>query len=503
MKIFIYLFYAVALTLLYKIGSLIIRKRYERPAFVGFRVRRPVEALKIVKIVAFFAFLGSLLWFSLVYGAGIEDNFDSYNKTALHGQDNWWYFWGYDYTDFQIQDVVSISGNALEFFTEASFPYNSGGMAKDTGTGTATGSLSYSVKSTSRGTYDMGHVGIAVGDGAYATGTALFNQIANLKLDFYNDVVSYSDFFHNPITIKTGIAVDTWYNLQIAWDLSTNKCQYQVDDEGWTSWTDCFNYAGSGGDILLGPALMDGSVYFDTTGEPPPPPFRIWGIDPVSSTEITASSTEFTFGYEGYSSTTWDGILIDFCEETTGICADEQKYLAENLGSSGTKTLTFSNFNFDVNGDWYFKGMGYRYFQTATFGLITTWSSNVVSPEYYVKVNFGYLPPVFKVETPATWYASNTDYATPTAFFSSISGMLSPLFSKIGEFGSRIYGFFNQDEAFSRGKNIGEILPTFKLYIAQFSFLFGGFPIIEIFILAMVVMVGFFLFKLVFRLIRG
>jgi hypothetical protein len=172
-------------------------------------------------------------------------------------------------------------------------------------------------------------------------------------------------------------------------------------------------------------------------------------------------------------------------------------------GTSGQKTLSFENFNFDTNGDWYFEGKAYVRFMTANFDVITAYSYNVVSPEYFIKVNFEGLPEIFKVEVPVTWYSEHTDYATPTMFFSSVSGILSPLFSKIGDFGSRITGFFNQTEAFSRGKNIGAILPTFKLYIAQFSFLFGGFPIIETFILAMVVMVGFFLFKLVFRLVRG
>jgi hypothetical protein len=500
----------VILTLLYKIGSFIIRKRYKEPAFVGFRARRPIEALKIVKIVAFFVFLGTLLWFSLVYAVGIEDNFDSYNKTALHGQDDWWYFFGYNSNDLQIQDVVVISGQALGFSTATAFPYDGGAIAKDTKTADISGSLSYKIKSTSTGTYDLGSVSIGVGNGAYATGTALFTQIAILKLDFSNNDVRYYDLSHNPITIKSGIAINTWYNLQIEWDTFTTKCRYQVDVEGWTSWTDCFNNEAFGGDILLDVSRMGtGSVYIDTAGVPPEPEFRIWGINPASSTEITATSTNFTFGYEGFATTTegfigWNGILVNFCEEITGICAEEKKYTkAELVGTSGQKTLSFDNFNFDANGHWNLIGDAYFGMFSSDWEWSEGYTGDVVSPDYYVMINFEGLPDIFQVEVPATWYSEHTEYATSTAFFSSVSNILSPLFSKIGEFGSRITGFFDQAEAYSRGKNIGAILPTFKLYIAQFSFLFGGFPIIETFILAMVVMVGFFLFKLVFRIVRG
>ena len=481
---FIYLFCAVALTLLYKIGSLIIRKRYKEPSFVGFRVRRPVEALKVLKIVAFFAFLGTLLWFSLVYGAtSFTDNFDDYPLGALAGNDDWT---GGGYV---VNDEAQSGSNSAFFST------------------------TYGEKTLDATTTDDYFSFYSyIGTGSYTfvrflNGTAPIYPFISIDNNYGGSgrvgIYHYSGAAY---TLIAPVVADNWYFIEVEWrSTPTRDFRFQVDSGGWTAWISSDITANGLNIVSLAGSHITAPNYFDTfLGEAPLPEFRIWGIAPASSTEIVATSTEFTFGYEGFATTSWSGILVNFCEETTGICADEKKYPKADLsGTSGQKTLSFDNFNFDANG--HYDLIGDAYFGSFNYNWewVEGYTGDVVSPDYYVMINFEGLPEIFQVEVPATWYTEHTEYATSTAFFSTISDILTPLFSKIGEFGSRISGFFNQDEAYSRGKNIGAILPTFKLYIAQFSFLFGGFPIIETFILAMVVMVGFFLFKLVFRLVRG
>lgn len=518
MKIFIYLFYAVALTLLYKIGSLIIRKRYKEPSFVGFRATRPVEALKIVKIVAFFAFLGIILWFSLVYGASFEDDFNSYNNGQLLNQGSWvaGNFDAVNPQGFEVESTTTYEGSkAVSVHLSDTFVTSD---IKKVFTPESSATTYFSLRySGTMAYYDMAYV-------TFWSGSSLkiFFRVISSMAGIVTQVYSGGDW--QEVTPPTAFQADTWYPFKIEWDDANHNDRFRVANYNnasstwadWSNWYAVHNSPYTTIDTIdlyaynfLPNDTFVWDMYWDTFSETdpttaPPAEFRIWGIDPASSTEITATSTEFTFGYEGFASTIWNGIIVNFCEEITGICANEKKYPKADLsGTSGEKTLTFDDFDFDANGHYDLIGDAYFGMFNSNWEWSEGYTGDVVSPDYYVMINFEGLPEIFQVEVPETWYTEHTEYATSTAFFSTISGILTPLFSKIGEFGDRISTFFDQNEAYSRGKNIGAILPTFKLYIAQFSFLFGGFPIIETFILAMVVMVGFFLFKLVFRIVRG
>jgi hypothetical protein len=510
MKIFAYIFYALLLTIIFKIGSLIIGKRYKEPSFVGFRARRPVEALKIVKIIAVVGFIGVILFFGLhAWGSEIYvDDFEIGYDLGNLGTQNNWLGAGY-WNDFQVSTDVPHTGSIGLYYTSR---WPSGGdrsEKKETGITPLTDGVFSGWLRVQDHDHSQNFITI-LNENAYETitGFGIYNgNFAGLIEGYVWQVISGD------------VSNDTWYHIKIEWRSSDHKVRFSHSTDESENWSDWYvpykNFAVDVKGVGLYGFNWDTNyktAYFDDLGvvaEVPEPEFRIWGITPESSTEITATSTNFTFGYEGFATSTegfmgWSGIIVDFCEETTGICADERKYPKSELsGTSGQKTLSFDNFNFDANGHWDLIGGAYVGAFSPDWEWVEVYLGNSVSPDYYVMVNFAGLPEIFHTEVPATWYTEHTEYATSTAFFSSITGILTPLFSKIGEFGSRITGFFNQQEAYSRGKNIGAILPTFKLYIAQFSFLFGGFPIIETFILAMVVMVGFFLFKLVFRLIRG
>lgn len=446
------------------------------------RVRRAWSVFGVLLVSSFTIFWG----FSVFGATSFTDDFEDYPLGALAGNDSW-----------------TGGGSVVDTVVQAgihAITVSQGTYGKKTLDATTTdGYLSFYFRASSNQSYTIFRL--------YNGGTSLYPII---RAEYNYAFASTSIFYYDGVayTELSSLVLNTWYQIEVKWrkDLMLgSQMRFQIDKSGWTAWVssdmtasglDSFGFAGS---YITTPNYSDTLSAEEPLGE-----FRIWGISPASSTEITATSTEFTFGYEGFATSTWNGILVNFCEETTGICAEEKKYPKSELsGTSGQKTLSFENFNFDANGHWNLIGDAYFGMFSSNWEWVEGYTGNVVSPDYYVMINFEGLPEIFQVEVPETWYTEHTDYATSTAFFSSISGILTPLFSKIGEFGSRISGFFDQNEAFSRGNNIGAILPTFKLYIAQFSFLFGGFPIIETFILAMVVMVGFFLFKLIFRLIRG
>jgi len=505
MKIFSYIFYFALLITLFKIGSFIIRRRYERPAFVGFSARRPVKALKTAKILAVVGFLGIILWGVGVFGATIfEEDFETYNVGSLLGQGGWVDIGNGSY--FVITSTTTIEGDRTLQATSRDNGAWTG--VKKPGDEISTGQMCFKFKTDAIDFAGQAQIEF-MEDAGYRIIISMPPMIAGNNKFQYHDGASYIAF------ATSNYEIDTEYIICTQWDSATDLARYQIDCGDWSAWDTgmaSFNYINV---FRIQSAHSTGHNYFfddiaeDLCLPPEEPDFRIWGSDPASSTEITATSTDFTFGYEGFATSTegfagWNGIIVNFCEEITGICTKEKKYPKSELGgTSGEKTLAFGDFDFDANGHWDLIGTAYYGSFNYNWVWVEGYLGNVVSPDYYVEINFEGLPDIFQVEVPATWYTEHTEYATSTAFFSSVSDILTPIFSKIGEFGNRVSGFFNQEEAYSRGQNIGAILPTFKLYIAQFSFLFGGFPIIETFILAMVVMVGFFLFKLVFRLIRG
>jgi hypothetical protein len=300
-----------------------------------------------------------------------------------------------------------------------------------------------------------------------------------------------------------------WYALEMAWR-DDGKIKFQVKtasssvwevSTGWedpydVDWTD---YGTKRLRVYFNEwKSTDTSAWFDyfseEVEEEAPAELRVWGISPVSGSEITSTGTEITIGYEGFNADLWDVLEITFYEEMTGILAPALFYYSDELATSGTIVVTFDDFGIDRNADWYLFSIAFvRMF----------FSSNVVSPEYYLDVNIVGLPNLFEMTNWEDWYATNTPYATATAVFSAIADFLSPFFGKIGEFGTRIEEFFNQDEAYINGYSLGQVVPIGTLYIEQFEYLFGGFPLIRLFLLGMVLMMGMFLIKLLIKLIRG
>jgi hypothetical protein len=432
----------------------------------------------------------------------LDDDFNGYSVGTLDGQGT--PAWGCTNPAVcQVEDSVVFEGtNSLVF--------DNGGI----------GTYYYAQRSQATTTDGTEIFYIMTTDQANTFGT--MNWIAE-----YNDYVTQIRMYGgkiealvsggNYVSLFEPVVNNIWYEVKVEWRSSDGKFQYtgpNATSTGWVTALQTWNYFKQTKLGYISFNVAGKEVYFDHFAKDPyeeeeAPEFRIWGTNPASSTEITTSTTNFTFNYEGFATSTegyagWNGIIVNFCEEITGICAKEKKYPKADLsGTSGQKTLSFENFDFDANGNWILIGSAYYGMFNQNWEWVEGYTGNVVSPDYFVVVNYEGLPTIFEVQEPETWYAGNTEYATPTAFFSSVSDLLSPIFSKIGEFGSRITGFFNQNEAFSRGANIGGTLPLFGLYMKDFEFLFGGFPLMNIFILAMIFLIGFFLFKLILKIVRG
>ena len=78
-----------------------------------------------------------------------------------------------------------------------------------------------------------------------------------------------------------------------------------------------------------------------------------------------------------------------------------------------------------------------------------------------------------------TWYGEVSKFTTSTAMFVSIAGFFDPIFSKIGEFGNRIKDYFNVNEAYEQGYQIGKTMSYFAFFCSTGQFIFRGFSDIK------------------------
>lgn len=223
--------------------------------------------------------------------------------------------------------------------------------------------------------------------------------------------------------------------------------------------------------------------------------------------EIINLETTFEFGWENLYND--DSLSVAFYNRPTGIFSQAKAYEIETIGGAGTKELSFSDFNFDRNGKFYFYAITSKYIPTVIEGMYLTggysyeWSGDLVDPEYWITILLEGLVEIFEMSDFETWYSEESKFATPTAMFVSITGFFEPIFNKIGEFGSRIVDYFNVNEAYNQGYGIGKAIPYFSFFVGQTTLFLGGFPILKWLFIVILLLVGIFIFRLILKFIPG
>lgn len=129
------------------------------------------------------------------------------------------------------------------------------------------------------------------------------------------------------------------------------------------------------------------------------------------------------------------------------------------------------------------------------------WSDDLVDPEYWFAINIEGFTPIFGMSDFEEWYAVESKFASSTAMFSAIAGFFQPTFNKIGEFGNRIKDYFDLDEVYSQGYEIGKYISYFAYFIDQISLFLGGFPILKWVFVVILLLTGIFIFRLVLKFI--
>lgn len=321
--------------------------------------------------------------------------------------------------------------------------------------------------------------------------------------------VYYGGGYPSGTLYTTGLAMNTWHTAYVEWDTETDLARIKINELDYSAW---FTLATGAGDEVGGFSIRLGyadNVYFDDflveSVEPPPLDPRVWGIDPVSETEITDLNTSFEFGWEDLDD--WDTLWLNFQNRPTGIFTQGQEILI-TTSPSGSAVFNLTDFNFDRYGTFYFHAVAGKEVMEVIEGMFITgkyiseWTGDLVSPEYdLILTTTTGLAPIFEMSDFLAWYSANAKFPTPTNMFSAIAGFFDPIFNKIGEFGNRIKDYFNVNEAYGQGYEIGKSVPYFTYFVGQVSLFLGGFPIMKWLFVIVLLLTGIFIFRLIMKFI--
>jgi hypothetical protein len=312
-------------------------------------------------------------------------------------------------------------------------------------------------------------------------------------------------------TYEEGVASTTpaqtpsgnWYRIEVEWD-NTDPFEefivtiFDIEDEFIAELTPTCPESGVVPATYLGVFDLRFNAKFDDFATLAPPELRVYGISPESESVITDTADDITIGWVHWN---LEGIYKDlifyFWEANTGIVTGQQIYEVE--AKNGSITYDFSDFDFEKNGKYYLKAKARSYYSIEYGALYTT---DLVDPTYWVEIDIEGWEEIFEMPDYEGWYAENVDrFATPTPVFINVTGFLSPIFGKIGEFISNALSFLDMGEAYQTGFDLGKIFPTFEQYVTAIEPFFGGFPILEMFKIVLLLLIGIFGVKFIFKFI--
>jgi len=435
----------------------------------------------------------------IVFGAvPFEDSFN-YELGNLTGQGGWLDWGGApSYPPFKVVAEGYSGYGASSWYGGVSNPSNN----FKTGASTTEGSLQFHFKVSASGSNPWQ-------SGRFSISEETEDQ--NIQLDFdckdgnceqANGVrIRYVSTSSSPVLGY--VEANTWTKMSVEWDTISNTQRFKIAENDWSDLTEIINEPESLAVIkFYGTSYVsDFTIFFDEieTGVPPPPPeLRVWGISPVSGTSTATTTINFTFGWEGWDfEDIYKDFVLSFYEKNTGIVVGSVIY--EPTTITGSSTLALSSFGFYKTGDYYFKTKA----RSPLYEYTAYYTTDLVSPVWWINLNVAGWSPVFEMPDYTTWYAENSKFATSTAIFTGITNFLSPIFGKIGEFGNSVVAFLDLDEAYDRGYDLGLTIPLFSAYVSEIEVFFGGFPIIQLFLAFLVILLGIFIVRLILKFIPG
>lgn len=438
--------------------------------------REPYKAIKwVLKISTLTIFVVVGLLCSNLAWAGVDENFDSYSPGDLSGQGDW------------ETGGVSCLVSDGQFFTSPN-------SAKTLSSANCNNFKDFSAEvSGSQRFYFY-----------QSSSSANYNGFTFRIRESATDKITFSAYKKSAVLGEiwlSGIGgsnkdydLDVWNEVLVEWQFP-NQVRYNLNDSGFTSWFSAgvswtaldrvyfANWQNAGWTF---------DIYFDELGYPPVG-FQFDVISPANESTIEDLENEITFSWSGWDfEDIYEAFVFWFVREGTGVSTNLIIYYPSS--EAGEIAYPFSDFEFEKNGYYFLKARR----ADGTFG------EELIYPDYWIMIDVEGFSEAFSMLDFETWYAENVDrFASSTPVFLAISGVISPIFSQIGDFGFDTLGFLDTDEALSTGVNLGKYIPLYRGYIEEIEYFFGGFPLIQIFILLVLLLVGIFIFRLILKFIPG
>lgn len=302
---------------------------------------------------------------------------------------------------------------------------------------------------------------------------------------------------------EVSVSADQWNDLAFQIDTSAGEARVSSDGgSSWSSWESITStqYTGDGIDKLYLYVSSDG-IFIDDISEEEvyqAPSFTIY--PPESGATITDMETgDFDISWLNWATSTYYDFCIFWEEYETEITVG-RKCLIRTSETGSEEDIAYSDFGFDKNGK--FRAT-VRARKINESGRPYIASDNLMfDDDYHIFVNVSGWDEYFSMPDYGDWYSTTVDrFATPTAFFSGVAGFLDPFFSKIGEFGNRVEEYFDSEEAYNTGYELGIGIPLMRQYVDLIDVFFGGFPVIEVFLIILVLMLAIFIVRLILKLV--
>lgn len=236
-----------------------------------------------------------------------------------------------------------------------------------------------------------------------------------------------------------------------------------------------------------------GGDTFSLSSVPPSPSITI--TSPTSGTTITSNTTNIVGTYQNLDigPLGWGYLHIEMKNPNTGIYSNV--FTQAISGASGSFSFAISDFSIIENGTW--DMLAKQELDANTFVDLT--------PTYNLIFNVSGNSNPYTFSDWNTWYSANGwclgSPCTPTDFGNSMANFIAPIFTNVYEFANNTLTYFNATTAHDKGYAIGSVFPTAQAYLDNIDVFFGGFPLVPVFEFAMIILLGIFIVRTIFKFI--
>ncbi|MDP2741736.1 MAG: hypothetical protein Q8O66_03570 [bacterium] len=444
----------------------------------AFKVSTTILLIACGVILPFFAFAST---------EPFSDGFETYTTGSLAGQGDWFH---HDTSgDYIVQGTEFQSGSYAVVA-----PTSGPARIDREGEHISAGSWNFWFKKNNVGTFTI----LLLGDNEVydiGCGEIFLDSHTPGKISIYDMAGSY------PQIDFDDMIYNTWIKVSVEWNFGTGLYRAKLNDGNFSEWYRLYNTCHS---YINGVRFFNGgsTIYIDdigTTVTPPTSP-QVVITSPASGTTITDLSTHIVGTFAAVDPASYQSLYLSFTSGTIGLSTTVYHIPSLNEGS-GSFDIPLSDFEFQSNGTFNFKSNAYLK-GTQLSDMLQTGNLTLPS-DYHLILNISGLNTPYTFTSWDDWYSTNAagGYSYPSDFGDAFVDFFIPIFERAGEFTNQSLLYFNANNAQDKGQQLGSVFPITQAYLDKINVFFGGFPLIQFFEFLIIVMLGVFTIRTIFKFI--